>query len=82
MRDFPGGPVVNTPCFQCRGPDFDPWVGELKSCMPHSVAKKKKRKNEKVLEGVKQRNKIISFTILKHYCDSFVSFFFFFFNAR
>ena len=76
MRDFPGGPVVNTPCFQCRGPEFDPWVGELSSCMPHRVAKKKKKKSEKLLEGVKQRNKIISFTILKYYYDSFVRIFF------
>ena len=25
--DFPGGPVVRTPCSQCRGPGFDPWSG-------------------------------------------------------
>ena len=24
-RDFPGGPVVKTPHFQCRGCEFDPW---------------------------------------------------------
>ena len=23
--DFPGGPVVKTPCFYCRGHRFDPW---------------------------------------------------------
>ena len=23
--DFPGGPVVRTPCFHCRGHGFDPW---------------------------------------------------------
>ena len=23
---FPGGPVVKTPCFQCRGHEFDPWL--------------------------------------------------------
>ena len=26
-RDFPGGPVVKTPCFHCRGHWFDPWLG-------------------------------------------------------
>ena len=26
-EDFPGGPVVKTPCFQCRGLGFDPWSG-------------------------------------------------------
>ena len=27
LRDFPGGPVVMTPCFQSRGHEFDPWLG-------------------------------------------------------
>ena len=26
-RDFPGGPVVKTPHFQCGGCRFDPWSG-------------------------------------------------------
>ena len=26
-REFPGGPVVRTPCFYCRGLGFDPWSG-------------------------------------------------------
>ena len=26
-RDFPGGPGVKTPCFQCRGHGFNPWLG-------------------------------------------------------
>ena len=25
--DFPGGSAAKTPCFQCRGPEFDPWSG-------------------------------------------------------
>ena len=25
--DFPGGPVARTVCSQCRGPGFDPWLG-------------------------------------------------------
>ena len=24
--DFPGGPVVKTPRFHCRGHGFDPWL--------------------------------------------------------
>ena len=28
-RDFPGGPVVTTLHFQCRGPEFAPWVGKI-----------------------------------------------------
>ena len=27
FRDFPGGPVVETPCSQCRGHEFHPWSG-------------------------------------------------------
>ena len=26
-RDFPGDPGVTTPCSQCGGPEFDPWLG-------------------------------------------------------
>ena len=26
-RDFPGGPVVKNPWFQCKGCGFDPWPG-------------------------------------------------------
>ena len=26
-RDFPGGPVVKTLCFECRGCGFNPWSG-------------------------------------------------------
>ena len=27
IRDSLGGPVVKTPCSQCRGPRFNPWSG-------------------------------------------------------
>ena len=30
-RDFPGGPVVKTLSFQCRGHRFDPWSGNQES---------------------------------------------------
>ena len=42
--DFPGGPVVRTPRFQCKGRGFNTWSGELRSHMPHGMAKKKKKK--------------------------------------
>ena len=38
-RDFPGGPVVKTPRFHCRGHGFSP-CGELRSHMPCGTAKK------------------------------------------
>ena len=28
LWDFPGGPVVKTPCFHCRGHGFNPWSGK------------------------------------------------------
>ena len=34
-RDFPGGPVVKTLCFQCRGHGFDPCWGKN---IPHAHA--------------------------------------------
>ena len=27
LGHFPGCPVVKTLCFQCKGREFDPWVG-------------------------------------------------------
>ena len=27
VGDFPGGPVVENPHFQCRGREFNPWLG-------------------------------------------------------
>ena len=27
LGELPGSPVVRTPCFHCRGPGFDPWLG-------------------------------------------------------
>ena len=39
--DFPGGPVVKTLCFHCRGRGFDPWGG--RSHMLCSLAKKGKK---------------------------------------
>ena len=39
--DFPGGPVVKTPCFQCRGCRFDPRSGNQ---IPHAMRCSKKKK--------------------------------------
>ena len=36
LGNFPGGPVVRTPCFHCTSLI-------LRSCMPGSIAKKKKK---------------------------------------
>ena len=49
-REFPGGPVVRTPCFHCWGPGVPSLVRELRSHKPCSVAKKKKKKEERKKE--------------------------------
>ena len=38
--DFPGGPVVKTPCFHYKGAWVRVLVRELKSSMPHNGAKR------------------------------------------
>ena len=35
-RTFPGDPEAKTLCSQCRGPEFNPWSGNL---IPHAAAK-------------------------------------------
>ena len=45
-QDFPGSPVVKTPCFYCQGHGFDPWL-EWRSHMRCSMAKKNKNQNTK-----------------------------------
>ena len=44
---FPGGPVVKTLCFQCRGTQIQSLVEELRSHKLCSSAKKKRNKKEK-----------------------------------
>ena len=48
-EDFPGGPVVKTLHFHCRGRGFDPWSGKFR--MPGGVAKKNKKNNEDMKKG-------------------------------
>ena len=48
--DFPGGPVVRAPSFHCRGPRFDPWLGNEDptrlAARPKKKKKGRKRKKE------------------------------------
>ena len=43
VEDFPGGLLVKILRFHCRGPQFRSLVRELRSCMPLTMAKKKKK---------------------------------------
>ena len=58
--EFPGCPVVETPCFHCGGHPVRSLVGELRSHKPRSEAKKKKLQIE-CLENTKYQ----FFTILQ-----------------
>ena len=40
-RDFPGSPMVRTPCFHCKGSQVPSLLRELRSSMPFSTAKKR-----------------------------------------
>ena len=42
--DFPGGPVVKTTHFQCRGQVFNPWSGNLVAWTKENKQKSKKKK--------------------------------------
>ena len=44
--------MVKTPSFHCRGAQVQSPVGELRSCMPHSMAKKSKFKKKKIKKKV------------------------------
>ena len=48
---FPGCPVVRTPCSHCRGPGFNPLVGEQRSFNVLSAEKKKERKKTSILKS-------------------------------
>ena len=52
LRDFPGGPVVKTPCSQCRGHGFDPWSGNEDPTCHTAWPKKRKQKRERKRENV------------------------------
>ena len=44
LRNFPGGPVVNTPCFHCFGHRFNPRSGNM---TPHAMQDGQKTKKAK-----------------------------------
>ena len=45
VREFPGGPVVRTLCFHCRGHGFDPWT-KIPHAPWHGQEKKKRHNKE------------------------------------
>ena len=45
--DFPGGPVVKTTHFQCRGQVCNPWLGNLVARPKENTQKSKKKKTKK-----------------------------------
>ena len=55
--DFPCSPVVRTLCFHCRGCGFNLWLGELRSLMLYSAAKKNQNQKQTKNPTSKQINK-------------------------
>ena len=54
-REFPGGPMVKTPCFHCRWHKFYPWSG---SKIPLAAWHGQKKKKKKCLDaGGEEREK-------------------------
>ena len=47
LWDFPGGPVAKTPCSQCRGPGFNPWLG---NSIQHAATKDSASRNEDAVQ--------------------------------
>ena len=50
QRDFPGGPVVKTPCFHCRRHGFDLSFGLIPGWgtkIPHAASQGQKKKEER-----------------------------------
>ena len=45
-QDFPAGPVVKTPRFNCRMHGFEPWSGLQCSALQPKKKKKKKKKKK------------------------------------
>ena len=66
--EFPGSPVVRTPCFNCQGPRFSPWWGNQD---PASWAVwPKKREREREMLSRKHASKyFMLFSSTKNYCS-------------
>ena len=52
--EFPGGPVVKTPCFHCRGHGFDHWLGGKNNPTCHMA-----KKNPKTLNAYVKKKKVL-----------------------
>ena len=51
LGHFPGGPVLGTPSFQCRGHEFNPWSGNSRATSP-AVQPKNRTKPEDNITGL------------------------------
>ena len=53
-QGFPGHPVLKTRCFRCKGCQFDPWSGELRSYKSPGTAKNKQNNNKNWKQSAKK----------------------------
>ena len=65
-RDFPGGPVVKSLCFQCRGHRFDLWLGNkdptCHAARPKNKQTKKNTKKYTICTSARGKDHIIYFS--------------------
>ena len=57
-RDVPGGPEDRILCSHCRGSRFKPWLGIVRSHIPHDKTKKKKKNPENNRQIYKQKTSL------------------------
>ena len=54
--EFPGGPVVRTQCFDCRGPgSILGWGTKIPQAAPHTQKKNRKKKKVKGLNAAMKK---------------------------
>lgn len=67
--DFPGGPMIRTPCFQWRGPGFHPWMGKKDpTCCTAQMKTNKQTNPTKCRSGVKMPRADVTDHFLAAWC--------------
>ena len=71
LGDFPGGPVIKTPCFHCRGPGFHPWLGKQNPTCHMAQQRKKRKGRKKKRLGFQSWLSTTSGAVIEHFLTHF-----------